>query len=142
MFVRHEVRRRYSQASRFIKSNEYSWSAFCTLCSQINLLLPREASGTTSTSCSVLRDSYFPLLLNQCNCLVKPECSVSKERHFYLPSDNFSQRCFFLFITDLSFQLFFRRQHHEFTMKSSTGNKVLLYFNHDLLRMQPPMFDV
>lgn len=64
MLVRHELRRKYSQASWFIKSNEYSCSAFCPLCSQINLLLPREASGT-SVSCSVPRDSHFPLLLNQ-----------------------------------------------------------------------------
>lgn len=100
------------------------------LCFQINLLLPREASGT-SASCNVPRDSHFALLLNQEGVQSFSESwmlSIQRKRLLFTCKHLFPT--FFSHPFDrLHFSHFFRRLHREFTMKLGKGNKALCCYN-------------
>lgn len=106
MLVRHEFRHKYSQTSWFMKSNEYSWSAPHMLCSQISLLLAREArtgkknwnrSETSHLAVCLETPTFLSRLIKrQYDSLVNPECSIPKERDLYLPSDKFPQHFYFI----------------------------------------------
>lgn len=78
------------------------------LCSQINLLLPREASGT-SAYCNVPRDSHFALLLNQervQSFSVSWMLNIQRKRLLFTRKHLFP-KFFFLLLTATSFQPFF-----------------------------------
>lgn len=77
------------------------------------------------------------LIKRECNHLVNPECSVSKERGFYLPANIFSQHFFSSSWQGPHFShFFFRRLHHEFPMKLHKGKKALCCYNHCLYESQ------
>lgn len=72
------------------------------------------------------------LIKRECNRLVNPECSVSKERDFCLPANIFSQHFLSSSWQRHHFSHFFRKLHHEVAMKLGKGNKTLCYYNHYL----------